>query len=66
MLSEIFWTFFITSTIGCCLGVVGLIYKSKCNEISCCGLKITRNVEIEEKIDEMNLERHHENKNNDI
>jgi hypothetical protein len=65
MLSEIFWTFLITSTIGFCLGLVGLLYKSKCQEVSCCGLKVIRNVELEEKIDEMNIERHVDTKSNE-
>lgn len=29
-----------------------MAYKTKCKEISCCGLKITRDTEAEEKIDE--------------
>jgi hypothetical protein len=65
MLSEIFWTFLITSTIGFCLGLVGLLYKSKCQEFSCLCFKVLRNVELEEKIDEMNIERHEDTKSNE-
>lgn len=51
MLSEIFWL---------------VSERRKCKEISCCGFKVVRNVELEEKIDELNIERHQEIKNNDI
>ena len=29
-----------------------MAYKTKCKEISCCGFKIIRDIEAEEKIDE--------------
>jgi len=48
----VFWSFFITSVIGCILKFGSMAYKTKCKEISCCGLKITRDTEAEEKIDE--------------
>ena len=48
----VFWSFFITSVIGCILKFGSMAYKTKCKEISCCGLKITRDIEAEEKIDE--------------
>ena len=51
MLSEIFWTFLITSTIGCFLGVVRILYKSKCKEASICCIKFIRDTEGEENID---------------
>ena len=60
MLTEVFLSFAITTFVGCFLGIVGLLYKSKCQEVSCCGLKVKRNVELEEKIDELNIERHTE------
>jgi hypothetical protein len=59
-LSEVFWTFFITSIIGLCLGVARICYKSKCKEIDFCCLKVIRDVTAEEKMDEletMNKER---------
>jgi hypothetical protein len=31
-------------------------YKSKCKSFQCCGLKIERNTELEEKYDEKELE----------
>jgi len=64
MLSEIFWSFFITSIIACILASTKLLYKSKCENISCCGLVIKRNVELEEKVDEIELQRRNESKEN--
>jgi hypothetical protein len=61
MLSEVFWSFFLTSVIGCLLGIFKMIYKSKCKKCSLCGIIIERDVEIEEKIDEEEI---HYNKNN--
>jgi hypothetical protein len=58
----VFWSFFITSSIGFLLAFTKMIYKSKCKEISCCGIKITRDTEAEEKIDELEIERHPETK----
>jgi hypothetical protein len=51
MLSEVFWTFLISSVCGVVLVGVRLCYKSKCREIDFCCLKIVRDVEGEEKID---------------
>jgi hypothetical protein len=39
-----------------------MIYQSKCSEINCGCIKITRNIQEEEKIDEMTINR----QNNDI
>lgn len=50
-MSEVFWTFFITSLIGFLLAVGKLCYKSKCSQIDLCCLKITRNVDAEVKED---------------
>lgn len=65
MLSEVFWSFFITSSIGCILAITAILYKSKCREITCCGCKVIRDTEGEEKLDQLNIERHAEIKNND-
>lgn len=51
MLSEIFWTFLISSVCGAVLVCVRLCYKSKCKEVNVCCFKIVRDVEGEEKID---------------
>jgi len=51
--SEVFWTFFITSTIGLLLALVKGCYKSKCKQVDFCCIKIIRDTENEEKLDEM-------------
>jgi hypothetical protein len=48
-MSEVFWTFFITSIIGCMLKLSSMVYKSKCKQVDICCLKIVRDVETEEK-----------------
>ena len=51
-LSEVFWTFVISSICGVVLVGIRLCYKSKCKEVDFCCLKIVRDTEGEEKIDE--------------
>ena len=51
--NAVFWSFFITSTIGFILGLAKMAYKSKCKEVSCCCIKIIRDVESEIEIDEL-------------
>jgi hypothetical protein len=46
-LSEVFYTFLITSVIAFILGLGKLCYKSKCSEINFCCFRVVRNVEIE-------------------
>jgi len=53
---QIFWTFFITTMYGFLLALGRQMYKSKCREIQCLCLKITRDVESEEKYDELALQ----------
>jgi hypothetical protein len=64
MLSEIFWSFLITSIIGCGLALSRLCYKSKCEtiEISLSGLRIIRDTQNEEKIDEIQINKQNSNK----
>lgn len=57
MLSEVFWSFFLTSTIGCIVGVLRMIYKSKCKRCSLCGVVVERDVEAEREIDELAIQR---------
>ena len=57
MLSEVFWSFFLTSAIGCILALTRQIYKSKCKSCSLCGIKIERDIHAEEHIDELELQR---------
>ena len=56
MFSEIFYSFLITSIIGCSLGIMRMLYKSKCEEVNCWCLKIKRNVALEEKADELEMQ----------
>ena len=51
--NAVFWSFFITSTIGFILGLAKMAYKSKCKEVSCGCIKIIRDVESEIEIDEL-------------
>ena len=53
----IFWTFFITSTIGLIIALTKMAYKSKCKEINCGCIKIIRDTEVEEK--ELEFDRFH-------
>jgi hypothetical protein len=54
-------TFFLTLA-GIVVGLVGLsirfCYRSKCKTIDCWGLHIVRDVENEEKLDEMEIQYH--------
>lgn len=50
-LSEVFYTFLITSVIGLLLGIGRICYKSKCSTIDFCCVKVVRNVEIEKEED---------------
>jgi len=58
----VFWSFFITSSIGLILGMTKMAYKSKCKEVSCCCIKIIRDVENETVIDELIIENEEEKK----
>jgi hypothetical protein len=50
-------TFYIISSASSILVVIlGVIYKSKCRVITCCGcVRVERDVDAEERIDEMEL-----------
>jgi hypothetical protein len=50
-LSEVFYTFLITSIVGFILALGRICYKSKCSSIDFCCVKIVRNVEVEMKED---------------
>ena len=54
--SEMFWTFFITSILACILKLSSSIYKSKCSHIKCCGFDVERNVQLEEREHEYDIE----------
>ncbi len=57
MLSEVFWSFFLTSSIGCIMGMLRMLYKSKCKSCSFCGITIERDIDAEEHIDELEIQR---------
>jgi hypothetical protein len=54
----VFWSFFITSSIGFVLALARFAYKSKCSKIDFCCIKIERNTEAEVKEDILEIERH--------
>ena len=54
-LSEVFISFLISSCIACILALGQQLYKSKCDKIEMCCVKIHRNVEVETDI-ESNVE----------
>jgi len=61
--SEIFWNSVLITASGLFLAMIGVLYKSKCKIIRCCGcIEIDRDVNLEEKIDEMELQHHEEQK----
>lgn len=64
-MTEVFWVGFYTSAIAFILGLSRQIYKSKCQSLKCCGCELMRDTTAEEKIDELELERHTEEKSND-
>jgi hypothetical protein len=62
----VFFSFLITSTIGCIMGILRMIYKSKCKRCSLCGVIIERDVESERGIDELELQRSKISEKNNI
>lgn len=66
MMSEIFYTFLTTSLISCMLAIVRMIYKSKCVSCKIWGIEIIRNVDLEERIDELDIQRSRTLGNNSI
>jgi len=55
MLSEVFWVAFTTTISGMIIKLVSMAYKSKCKEVSCCCIKIIRDIEAEEKEEEFRI-----------
>jgi hypothetical protein len=49
MMSEVFWTFFVSSMVGFIIAIMKMCYKSKCKEVSICCIKVIRDTEAEEK-----------------
>jgi hypothetical protein len=50
-MSEVFWSFFITSMIGLLLKGGSMLYKSKCKSVECCCIKVERDIESEVRVD---------------
>ena len=46
-LSEVFYMSLMTVSAGLLIKLASLAYKSKCSEISCCGISIKRRVDLE-------------------
>lgn len=51
----VFWSFFLTTSTAFIFGIVKILSKSKCKSCSFCGCKIERDVELEERFDELVL-----------
>ena len=51
MLSEIFWSTFVGIVAGLIISVTNQFFKSKCKEVSCCCIKIVRDIEAETEIE---------------
>jgi hypothetical protein len=49
MLSEVFYTFVISSSVALIAKIATLCFKSKCKEVTLCCLKVIRDTEAEEK-----------------
>jgi hypothetical protein len=64
MLTETFYVCLITTLAGLILKLASLAYKSKCQQCSCLGIKIIRDVIIENDFDEEELKRSELNKTN--
>ena len=56
MLSEVFLSFLVSSIIACILAVGQQLYKSKCDKIELCCVKIHRNVEVESDVEAPKVE----------
>ena len=54
-MSEVFWTFFVSSMVWFIIAIMKMCYKSKCREVSFCCIKIIRDVDAEEKETEFAL-----------
>tara|TARA_R110000868_G_scaffold204631_1_gene452743 strand:- start:90 stop:305 length:216 start_codon:yes stop_codon:yes gene_type:complete len=53
--TEVFLTFVVSSGVALILAVLKMCYKSKCSQVEFCCFKIVRNIEMEEKEDELEL-----------
>jgi hypothetical protein len=54
MVSDVIISLLITSVSGIIIGILSVLYKSKCTRIECGCIKIIRDTIGEEKLDEIN------------
>jgi hypothetical protein len=55
MLTEIFYVMLVTTVSGLVIKLSSMAFKSKCSDVSCCGLTIKRDVALEEKEHEFEI-----------
>jgi hypothetical protein len=60
-LSEVFLTMLVTTVCGVAVLVIRMCFKSKCKEVSFCCLKVSRDIEAEEKEAEMMVRQPNDN-----
>ena len=51
MLSEIFWSTFVGIVAGLIISMTNQFFKSKYKEVSCCCIKIVRDIEAETELE---------------
>jgi hypothetical protein len=56
----------ITSVVGCFLAIAKMLYRSKCRSCKIWGIEIIRDVELEERVDELEIQRSRAIGNNTI
>jgi hypothetical protein len=56
MLTEVFLSFVVSSGIACLLALAQYIFKSKCDTVECCCIKIHRQVQFETNEDISQIE----------
>jgi len=56
-LTEAFYVFFVSSIVTCGLAGLRMVYKSKCRRCGFCGITVERDVEGEERVDIVQLQR---------
>ena len=63
-LSDTLIFYIISTAASISVVILGIIYKSKCKIITCCGcLRVERDVEAEERIDEMEIAQNQRHEN---
>ena len=57
-LSESFYYYLVSTISSLIIVCIYFLYKSKCTVIKCCGLEVDRDVETEQKEDELEFTTH--------